>query len=302
MVPEILLMSSSDPQSINSIIKNKKDGKFYAMKVIALDKNEQKENTITSELKALYEINSPSIIHMYEAFFKDGCIDLIIEFMDCGSLEDISKISGTIPEPILSQMSEMMLVGLDYLEQHKIVHRDLKPANILVNSKGEVKIADFGMAGQKATEDQWTTFKGTFTYMSLERIKGQPHSFDSDIWSIGLTIATCALGKFPYELKENTIWEMMKYLETGKVIDHFPKEKFSSEFIEFITACMEFDPKKRPSAKSLLDYAWIKKYRGAKDVSIRHWLYDNYILVRKKQKELYEKKLKEQQELENQTK
>lgn len=275
------------------------------MKVIAMDKNEQKEKTITSELKALYEIKCPSIIQMYEAFFKDGCIDLIIEFMDCGSLEDISKITGPIPEPVLSQMSEQvslkflmkkMLIGLDYLEQHKIVHRDLKPANILVNSKGEVKIADFGMAGQKATQDQWTTFQGTYTYMSLERIKGQPHSYDSDIWSFGLTIATCALGKFPYELKEGTIWEMMKYLETGKFIDHFSQDKFSSDFIQFITDCTDIDPKKRPKAKDLLEYNWIKKYKGVKEGSIKHWVYDNYILVKKKQKEAYEKKLKEQQE------
>lgn len=103
---EIICKLGSGASASVKKIKNKKDGKLYAMKVIAMDKNEQKEKTITSELKALYEIKCPSIIQMYEAFFKDGCIDLIIEFMDCGSLEDISKVTGPIPEPILSQMSE----------------------------------------------------------------------------------------------------------------------------------------------------------------------------------------------------
>jgi serine/threonine protein kinase len=284
-IEELGKLGSGASASVKKI-RNKKDGKLYAMKVMAMDKNEQKEKTITSEVKALLEINSENIIRMYEAFFKDGCINLIIEFMDCGSLEDIIKTTGPIPEPILSQMTEMMLKGLEHMQDLHIVHRDLKPANILCNHQGIVKIADFGMAGQKASHDQWTTFQGTFTYMSPERIKGGIHDYTSDIWSIGLTVATCALGKFPFELKENTIWEMMKYLESGSILEHLGG--LSEEMKDFVKACMEFDPKKRPNAKALLEFDWIKKYHGSKkEHSIEHWLYYQYILVKKKQKEQY---------------
>lgn len=57
------------------------------------------------------------------------------------------------------------------------------------------------MAGYKSGKNVFTTFQGTFTYMSPERIKGLEHTFNSDIWSIGVTVAQCALGYFPFELK-----------------------------------------------------------------------------------------------------
>jgi serine/threonine protein kinase len=100
--------------------------------------------------------------------------------------------------------------------------------------------------------------------MSPERIKGQAHSFDSDIWAIGLTIVTCGLGKFPFELKEFTIWEMMKYLENKKLVDMLPKNNFSEEMMQFISACLQFHPKDRPLAKDLLKYDWIVKNKKTK--------------------------------------
>jgi len=120
------------------------------MKTIAIDKNDVKPKVVVNEFKALYECDCPSVIKMYDAFFREGSIHLIIEFMNCGSLEDVAKTSGSIPESVLSKVSAMMLIGMDYLHTKKgIIHRDIKPANILVNTNGEVKIADFGMAGQK---------------------------------------------------------------------------------------------------------------------------------------------------------
>ena len=104
---------------------------------------------------------------------------MILELMDCGSLHDIiSFISNTVQvtESILLEIAIQIVKGLEYLHTvKKIVHRDIKPANILLNHKGVVKLADFGMAGVKFNDDSlrktaeadWYTFQGTITYMSV---------------------------------------------------------------------------------------------------------------------------------------
>lgn len=91
-----------------------------------------------------------------------------------------------------------VLSGLDYLYvQHHIMHRDIKPSNVLVNSKGEVKICDFGVSSELVNSIA-NTFVGTSTYMAPERIQGGAYSIKSDIWSFGLTILELATGNYPF--------------------------------------------------------------------------------------------------------
>lgn len=81
----------------------------------------------------------------------------------------------------------------------KVIHRDIKPSNLLINSEGEIKIADFGVSGKiENTTDFRDTWVGTAIYMSPERFSGEKYNFDTDIWSLGLTIVECALGRYPY--------------------------------------------------------------------------------------------------------
>lgn len=68
--------------------------------------------------------------------------------MDAGSLASVIKEVGKIPEQIIGLMTVQMLKGLEYLHKTmKVIHRDIKPSNILLNKKGSVKIADFGVSG-----------------------------------------------------------------------------------------------------------------------------------------------------------
>ncbi len=77
----------------------------------------------------------------------------------------------------------------------KIIHRDIKPQNLLINTKGQIKIADFGVSGKinqtNSTKDTWI---GTVTYMSPERLQGLEYTSDSDLWSLGMTILECLIG------------------------------------------------------------------------------------------------------------
>ncbi|KAL0476672.1 mitogen-activated protein kinase kinase [Acrasis kona] len=265
----------------------------YALKKVTPAKNSEIDNSkvILAEFKSLYECNCPNVVKMYNTYYVEGQICMLIEYMDCGSLEDVMKHCPDIPESIISKISAQILHGLTYLHEEKsIVHRDLKPPNILINSQGIAKIADFGMAGQKegVTRDNWVTFQGTYAYMSPERIRGEAHSFDSDIWALGVTLAQCALGKFPFEVTEGTIWEIMKRLSSNEPF-HLP-EHFSPEFKDFIYLCTKFTSKDRPNARSLLEHEFITK-NVEQSPSLRKWMQTVYVAKRKERRE--EKKRKQ---------
>lgn len=107
------------------------------------------------------------------------------------------KRAGRFPEQILGKITHAVLKGLSYLrDKHEIIHRDVKPSNILVNSRGEIKLCDFGVSGQ-LIDSMANSFVGTRSYMSPERLQGVHYKVESDIWSLGLSLVELALGRYP---------------------------------------------------------------------------------------------------------
>ena len=118
--------------------------------------------------------------------------------MDCGSLKGIVDNGGIQSENVLRHIARSSLKGLATMHRKKTLHRDIKPDNILINSAGDAKIADFGLASHVENKDDGLkAFEGTLAYMSPERMKGEVYSYASDIWSIGMTILALALGASP---------------------------------------------------------------------------------------------------------
>lgn len=99
-----------------------------------------------------------------------------------------NRVKFSLPE--IKCIMKQMLEGLGYLHNLKIMHRDIKPANILLNDKGEIKIADFGL-GRKFIENQKLTFKVvTLWYRAPELIlKYRRYDHKIDVWSIGCVFA-----------------------------------------------------------------------------------------------------------------
>lgn len=133
------------------------------------------------------------------------------------------------------------------------IHRDIKPANILINSKGEVKLTDFGISKELEESNQFAnTFVGTVTYMSPERIEGKRYNHLSDIWSFGMVILEMALGVYPYPSYKSYI-EMLQLIMNEPAPQIPPDNKdFSDDFKDFINQCLKKDSKFRASAVSLL--------------------------------------------------
>lgn len=111
----------------------------------------------------------PHVLSFYNAFAdpRSGMVNLVIEYMDGGSLQDLVNRGGCSDEDILADIAYQTLKGLKYLHDNNNVHRDIKPANILTSSRGVVKIADFGIS--KAVDGSAgyaNSFVGTVCYMS----------------------------------------------------------------------------------------------------------------------------------------
>ena len=164
---------------------------------------------------------------------------------------------------VLGKITESILEGLVYLyESHRIMHRDIKPSNVLVNSRGEIKLCDFGVSGEIVNSIA-NTFVGTSTYMAPERIQGSPYSVKSDVWSTGLTIMELAVGRFPFDGDDKAAGDRASsgpqgILDLLQQIVHEPSPKlpksdaFPSILDDFVAKCLLKKPEERPTPRELL--------------------------------------------------
>ncbi|KDR82960.1 hypothetical protein GALMADRAFT_151969 [Galerina marginata CBS 339.88] len=171
---------------------------IMAKKIVLIDAKPSVRKQILRELQIMHDCHSKYIISFWGAFLADPNICICMEFMDKGSLDGIYKKIGPIDIDVVGKVALAVLEGLTYLyDVHRIIHRDIKPSNILCNSRGEIKICDFGVSGELINSIA-DTFVGTSTYMSPERIQGAQYAVKSDVWSLGISLIELALGRFPF--------------------------------------------------------------------------------------------------------
>ncbi|KAE8355343.1 protein kinase wis1 [Aspergillus coremiiformis] len=241
-------------------------GAIMAMKEIRLELDENKFAQIIMELEILHRCLSPFIIDFYGAFFQEGAVYICVEYMDGGSIDKLYK--DGVPENILRKMALSTVMGLKTLkDDHNIIHRDVKPTNILINSRGQIKICDFGVSGNLVASIAKTNI-GCQSYMAPERIAGGgvqqsgasgggTYSVQSDIWSLGLTIIECAIGRYPYPPETfNNIFSQLHAIVHGEA-PTLPDSGYSDEAHSFVRACLDKNPNNRPSYSVLLRHPWI---------------------------------------------
>ncbi|KAL2045261.1 hypothetical protein N7G274_002344 [Stereocaulon virgatum] len=254
-----------------------------AKKVIHVEANSRVRKQIVRELQIMHECSSPNIVTFYGAFLhSSGDVIMCMEYMDCGSLDRISKDFGPVRVDVLGKLTEAIINGLIYLyETHRIMHRDIKPSNVLVNSKGAIKLCDFGVSGELVNSVA-NTFVGTSTYMAPERIQGAKYSIKSDVWSLGLTVMELAIGRFPFDASDAAAGDRasagpMGILDLLQQIVHEPapslpqSDAFPPILDEMIQKCLLKNSDERPTPKELYENDMFLAAARRTPVNLEEW-------------------------------
>ena len=157
---ELVMMEELGAGASGSVRKAKHmpTGEIVAVKQITILEKAKRDQMVT-ELRITRQHACPWIVSVHNAFYDEGCVYVVLEFMDYGSLQDLVDKhagAGLTDETELAKLAIQMLNGLNYLHrQHHQVHRDLKPANVLINSAGACKLSDFGVSKQLDTTQVW---------------------------------------------------------------------------------------------------------------------------------------------------
>lgn len=247
-------------------------GVMMAMKEIRLELDQTKLNQILMELDVLHKARSPFIVDFYGAFFIESCVYYCMEYMDAGSLDKL--YDGGINEPVLAKIALSMVKGLKFLKDElSIIHRDVKPTNVLVNTKGQIKLCDFGVSGQLEHSLAKTNI-GCQSYMAPERIttsSAGTYSVQSDIWSLGLSIAEMALGRYPYaNTKFDSVFAQLSAIVAGP-LPELPPQNFTENCRNFVAKCLSKSPNERPTYPDLLLTDWLVEYK-TKEVDVISWV------------------------------
>ena len=184
-----------------------------------------------------------------------GNIYIITEFCNKGDLSQFLK-GRAMKEKYALYFMKQIRDGLKYLINNKIFHRDLKPHNILINDKGELKIADFGFARHFETDNMVETLCGTPLYMAPEIMKKQKYTTKSDLWSVGVILYQMLFGKRPYDA--HNILDLLNNIENNAVT--IPQSfDISSEAISLLTSLLCKNPSERIDWDDFINHPWFSE-------------------------------------------
>lgn len=207
-----------------------------------------------------------NIIDFYVAFKEANQVYLVIEYVQGSTLLHVMRTRVKEKE-IVAEIAKPLLTVLDYLHSEGIVHRDIKPGNIILSTQGELKLLDFGLTIDVASELA-NTRAGTLPYMAPEILmceskrtsldfnkKDLTYTYDSksDVWALGVFLYELSTGRTPFQGKDND--EIVENIAKLKL--RFPMH-MSTLLISFLRRCFEWDPTARATIHQLLEHPWIQ--------------------------------------------
>lgn len=204
-----------------------------------------------AEIRTLMGLNHPNIIRMFDYFVDDEYLYTVLEYCSDGSLGDLIKKQGALPDNLTIRYATEMLKALEHCHARNIAHRDLKPDNILIDKYGRAKLADFGISVFMEHGERLRSFSGSKAFMAPEIFNGEHHSpFKADIFAAGVVMYMMAVGTLPWCLESYPA--MLTDLRNG--ISLFPPHMVGSQMARLISVMGSAAEDQRPSVKACLEH------------------------------------------------
>ena len=244
-------------------MKRVDNGRIFAAKVF--DKkglsNGRSKKKLINEIKIHKKLNNPNIVG-FEKFFEDkDNVYILLELCSNQTLNELVKWRKRLGELEVQCYSLQIIRALKYIHNPRIIHRDLKLGNLFLTSKLELKLGDFGLAAKLEYDGQRRkTVCGTPNYVAPEILeKKNGHSYEVDIWSLGVVIYTMLFGTPPFDANDEKIICKKIKMNSYKFPDNI---KVDPSAKKLISSLLNLDPSKRPSLDAIVDHDFFKIYHS----------------------------------------
>ncbi|XP_034663517.1 serine/threonine-protein kinase par-1 isoform X10 [Drosophila subobscura] len=235
---------------------NKETGQEVAIKTIKKCKIEAEADLvrIRREVQIMSSVQHPNIIHIYEVFENREKMVLVMEFAAGGELYDYLSERKVLNEEEARRIFRQVATAVYYCHKHKICHRDLKLENILLDEKGNAKIADFGLSNVFDAGRLLGTFCGSPLYASPEIVEGTPYQGpEVDCWSLGVLLYTLVYGSMPFD--GSNFKRLVKQISQGDYYEPRKPSRASTLIRDMLTVC----PRKRATIEQICSHWWVNE-------------------------------------------
>ncbi|VAH85324.1 unnamed protein product [Triticum turgidum subsp. durum] len=241
------------------IAEHKLTGQKVAIKILnrrqmEIMEMEEKAKREIKILRLFIDLIHPHIIRVYEVIETPKDIFVVMEYCQNGELLDYIVEKGRLQEDEARRIFQQIISGVEYCHRNMVVHRDLKPENLLLDSKYNVKLVDFGLSNVMHDGHFLKTRCGSLNYAAPELISGNLYAGpEVDVWSCGVILYALLCGRVPFE--DDNIPNLFKKIKGGFYI--LPSY-LSDLAMDLIPRILIVDPMKRITIRGIRDHPWFQ--------------------------------------------